>query len=242
MSARGWRNLCFVLAVVSGVQLWRDCGGGGETPRAERDCRPEMTAGASRRSAAERVGRGAKSAGADVGVGVGDDGQAVEPPEPATGGGLNIAGFMVPSWAMWMAPHPGEDLRSYRDRMLPLAQAAIAPQRARVARSRDAFAQTAGLDDHQRAELDAAAHETAAAIEDRVMSAVIGGELMPATFKPMTGVSVARELLDIVARGNQRFVAGLRDDQRAKLAQHPFDFGDYLVFATPWEDALKFLD
>jgi hypothetical protein len=58
----------------------------------------------------------------------------------------------------------------------------------------------------------------------------------------MSGVSVARELLELVARGNQRFVAGLRDDQRAKLAQHPFDFGDYLVFATPWEDALKVLD
>ena len=55
-------------------------------------------------------------------------------------------------------------------------------------------------------------------------------------------MGVARELLDIVGRGNQRFLAALRDDQRAKLAQHPFDFGDYLVFATRWEDALKFLD
>jgi hypothetical protein len=240
MSAKGWRNLCFVFAVVGVVQLWRDCDRDVETPPAEHDCRPAVTAGTPQRarSAAERMAREARSARADVGGD--DDGQA--PPEPVTGEGLNIAGFRVPSWAVWMAPHPGEDLRSYRDRMLPLAKAAIAPQRARVARSRDSFTQVAGLDDHQRAELDAAAHETAAAIEDRVMAAVIGGELMPATFKPMTGVSVAREVLDIVARGNQRFVAGLRDDQRAKLAQHPFDFGDYLVFATPWEDALKFLD
>jgi hypothetical protein len=242
MSAKGWRNLCFVLTVVCVVQQWRDCDRDVETPPAEHDRRPEMVAGtpARGRSAAERVAHKARNAPADVDTVAGDGAQA--PPERENGEGLNIAGFTVPSWAMWMAPHPGEDLRSYRDRMLPLAKAAIAPQRARVARSRDAFAQVAGLDDHQRAELDAAAHETAAAIEDRVMAAVLGGELMPASFKPMTGVSVARELLDIVARGNQRFVGGLRDDQRAKLAQHPFDFGDYLVFATPWEDALKFLD
>ncbi|HMG25020.1 MAG TPA: hypothetical protein VK607_26970, partial [Kofleriaceae bacterium] len=83
--------------------------------------------------------------------------------------------------------------------------------------------------------------DTAAALQDRVMAAVLDGELMPATFKPMLGVGVARELLDIVARGQRRFVDSLRDDQRASLAQHPFDFGDYLVFSTRWEDALKLL-
>lgn len=237
MSAKGWRGLCFVFAIVSMVQLWRDCDRDVETP-AEHDCRPQTTARATSRVSTAREARNA-GAGAGMDIDKADDGRV---PQEQSAAGLNIAGFTVPSWAVWLAPHPGEDLRSYRDRMLPLAKAAIAPQRARVARSRDAFAQLAGLDDHQRAELDAAAHETAAAIEDRVMAAVIGGELMPLTFKPMTGVSVARELLELVARGNQRFVAGLRDDQRAKLAQHPFDFGDYLVFATPWEDALKFLD
>jgi hypothetical protein len=58
----------------------------------------------------------------------------------------------------------------------------------------------------------------------------------------MTGVSVARDMLDILVHGNQRFLASLRDDQRTKLAAHPFDFGDYLVFSTPWEDAVKLLD
>jgi hypothetical protein len=52
---------------------------------------------------------------------------------------------------------------------------------------------------------------------------------------------MARELLDIVERGNRRFLEALRDDQRAALAQHPFDFGDYLVFSTRWEDALRLL-
>jgi hypothetical protein len=236
VSSNGWRNLCFVFATVSIVQLWRDCGRSADEPPAAPDCRP-ATAGARPGRATAPSDHSAHSARSDPAAG--DDASSQE---PGAGDGLNIAGFTVPSWAIWLAPHPGEDLRSYRDRMLPLAQAAIAPQRARVARSRAAFSQLAGLDDHQRAELDAAAQETSAAIEDRVMAAVLGGELSPATFKPMVGVSVARELLDIVGRGNRRFLGALRDDQRAKLAQHPFDFGDYLVFATPWEDALKFLD
>lgn len=70
---------------------------------------------------------------------------------------------------------------------------------------------------------------------------MLNGELAPASFKPMAGVGMARELLDIVERGNRRFVEALRDDQRAALAQHPFDFGDYLVFSTRWEDALRLL-
>lgn len=67
---------------------------------------------------------------------------------------------------------------------------------------------------------------------------MLGGELAP-TFKPMAGVGMARELLDIVERGNRRFLEVLRDDQRAALAQHPFDFGDDLVFSTRREDALR---
>jgi hypothetical protein len=126
--------------------------------------------------------------------------------------------------------------------MLPLARAVIAPHRARVARGRDSFAARVHLDGRQLAELDAAARETAAALQDRVMNAVLSGEVLPSSFKPMTGVTVARELLDIVGRGNHRFIDALRDDQRAELARHPFDFADYLVFSTPWEEALSFLD
>jgi hypothetical protein len=75
-----------------------------------------------------------------------------------------------------------------------------------------------------------------------VLGALMNGEVSPATFKPMIGVDIARDLIDIVERGNRRFLDSLDADQRAKLAQHPFDFGDYLVFSTPWENALKFFD
>jgi len=59
------------------------------------------------------------------------------------------------------------------------------------------------------------------------------------TFKPMAGVALARDVLDIVDKGNKRFVGSLTDGQRTKLATHPFDFGDYLVFSTRWEDAIS---
>jgi len=71
-----------------------------------------------------------------------------------------------------------------------------------------------------------------------VLAAFMNDELSPATFKPMTGVGIARDLLEIVDKQNHVFVDALTDDQRAKLAQHPFDFGDYLVFSTKWEALL----
>jgi hypothetical protein len=240
MSRTSWRNLSLLFAAICAYQLWRDCGSPLAEPQVATDCRPVRPSSRGIGSSVpgeqtERIDLPGKSDRLDR---ISSDSEASEPGS----GGLTIAGFTIPSWAVWLAPHPGEDLRSYRDRMLPLAQAAMAPQRARVARSRDAFAQLANLDAHQRAELDGAAQETAAQIQDRVMSAVLGGELLPATFKPMAGVTIARDVLEIVGRGNRRFLEALRDDQRARLARHPFDFGDYLVFSTPWEDALKFLD
>lgn len=144
-------------------------------------------------------------------------------------------GFRAPAWATQLAPQPGEKLRDYRDRILPLAVLAIAPQRARVARMRDALP----LDTRQRTELDAAVQDTATAIEQRVVTAIADGELRPATFKPMTGVAIARDVLDIVDRGNARFASSLDAGQRAQLAANRFDFADYLLFSTHWEDALR---
>jgi hypothetical protein len=228
MSSTRWRNLCFVFAAISFVQLWRDCHREpAEAPAV--DC-PTVEP-AARRSPA-----------------FASDDDRADPhrdsrsPTDTPAKGFSFYGFTAPAWAVWLAPHPGESLHDYRDRVLPLAQSAIAPQRARVARSRDDFAALANLNPRQRAELDAATTETASALEERVMGAVMNGEVTPSTFKPMAGVGIAKDLLDIVGHGNQRFVDSLDDGQRAKLAQHPFDFGDYLVFSTPWENALKILD
>jgi hypothetical protein len=231
MSSTGWRNLCFVLGAACIAQLWRDH---------DRDPDPVPISDCSRLASVAHGQR--QLAASERSPRPHDEAQSAGPARAAANDGLELYGFTVPPWALWLAPHPGEDLRSYRDRLLPLAQAAIAPQRARVARNRDSFAALAKLDAHQQAELDAAAQTAAAALQDRVIGAVIDGELSASAKKPMTGIAIARDLLDIVGRGNRRFIESLDTGQRARLALHPFDFADYLVFSTPWEDALGSFD
>ena len=226
-----WRTLCFILGMLCVIQTWRACrrsapGHAATTTRGE--C-SQTHAGTSSTTPSTRSVNGE------------DDG---EPPPPGVAGGdtngFRVNGFnlQVPTWAMWLAPHPGENLLDYRDRIVPIAQAAIAPQRARVARGREDFAKRVGLDSTQRTALDGAVREAQTAIQDKVMGSLMAGDLMPATFKPMTGVTLARDVLDTIDRANSRFVATLREDQRAALAAHPFDFADYLLFSARWEDAL----
>ena len=222
-----WRGLAIVLAVVCMYQAWRGCGRDASAPdeAASTECAPALprahaSSWSSDRPSGDVVAEAEPTAAAD------------------DSGGLSINGFKVPAWAMWFAPHPGESLLDYRDRMVPIAQAAIAPQRARVARGRDDFAKVAHLDSQQRAQLDTAVQQAATAIQDKVMGSLMNGDLMPANFKPMTGVTLARDVLDTIDQANQRFISTLREDQKAALAEHPFDFADYLLFSARWEDAL----
>lgn len=228
--SNGWRTLSFVLGAACSWQAYRACtrtapaitqaeSGEPEHERASRDDRQDRIADRSRAESQR------------------EDTNTDSPPQITDG--VSMFGMKLPGWARSLMPQAGEDLRAYRDRMIPLAQLAVAPQRNRVARSSEDFAKAANLDDHQRAELDAAAKETAQAIEDRLFNAVLSGEIQPSTFKPMAGVAVARDVLDLVDKGNKRFLGSLRQDQRASLANHPFDFGDYLLFSTKWEDAIS---
>lgn len=202
-----WRNATIVLALVCCIQRWQSC-----------TAEPRIVEHATEAPPPARSNLVQAFAAATSSV----------PDRPAK---KSFFGIKPPAWAQHLLPQPGEKLSAYRDRIVPLAQVAIAPQRARVAKLREQF------DDHQRAELDAAVTETAEAIEARVMTAVLNGEFQ--SFKPMTGVAMARELLDIVDRGNARFVTSMTADQRAALATSKFDFADYLLFSTRWEDALK---
>lgn len=222
-----WKKFSAVLAVLLVVQTWRACN------------RP---APATKTAAADTTSDDApRNHGFDSAPGANDrDSEAAkaaeEEPPPSSGPSIN--GFRLPAWTLYFAPMPGESMLSYRDRMLPLAQAAIAPHRERVARGRDDFAAKAHLDTQQRAQLDAVVTDAAQQIEDRVMNSLLSGQLMPSTFKPMTGVTLARDVLDTIDKANQKFVSGLREDQKAELAKHPFDFADYLLFSAHWEDAL----
>lgn len=212
MTVVTWRNTALVLAAICGYQRYQSC---------THDAAPTEPATSEARPARATPSPPALPAAPSL--------------DPTAAAGKSFHGFKVPAWALRLAPQHGETLRAYRDRILPIAQAAIAPQRARVARTRDDFAH---LDPHQRAELDAAVTDAAAAIQARILTAVTSGELRPATFKPMTGVAIARDVLDIVDRGNTRFLGSLTADQKTELASHRFDFADYLLFTTHWEDAL----
>jgi hypothetical protein len=225
--SNGWRTTAIVLGLLCSWQQWRACNRPAPIKEVITDC---PTASTDSRPHASNSGGFADDTADD----------SVEPPRPSTASvGSQFFGVKIPPWARALTPQPGEDLRDYRDRMIPLAQMAVAPQRARLVRSRQDFAKAANLDDRQLAELDATTKETATAIQDRLFNAVLSGELAPGTFKPMAGVTVARDVLDLVDRANKKFTSSLREDQRGTLASHPFDFGDYLVFSTRWEDAIS---
>jgi hypothetical protein len=221
MTVVTWRNTALVLAAICAYQRYQGCA---------HDAAPSGPAPSEARPARAATAPTTATPALPAAP-------ALDPPAAASG--VSFHGFKVPAWALRLAPQRGETPRAYRDRILPLAEAAIAPQRARVARMRDDFAH---LDPHQRAELDAAVADAAKAIQDRIVTAFATGELRPATFKPMTGVAIARDVLDIVDRGNTRFVSSLTSDQQGELAQHRFDFADYLAFSARWEDALHALD
>lgn len=221
-----WRNAALALGALCLFQTWRACHAPEtrvEVRTAECEEAPRVVHSSTTNWDDDRDTTTAAKRGGDS--------------EPSMDG-PRLGAIKLPAWSLWLMPHPGENMLDYRDRMVPLVQTALAPQRARVARSRDDFAKAVGLDAQQRAQLDGAVADAAGQIEDKMMNAFMSGDLSPSTFKPMTGVSLARDVLDIVDRANGRFVSTLRDDQRTKMAQHPFDFADYLVFSARWEDAL----
>ena len=196
MTVVTWRNTALVLAAICAYQRYQGCTHDAPSGPAPSEARPARAATPTATTTATATPALPAA-------------PALDPPAAASGASFH--GFKVPAWALRLAPQHGETLPAYRDRILPLAQAAIAPQRARVARTRDDFAR---LDPHQRAELDAAVADAAAAIQARILTAVTSGELRPATFKPMTGVAIARDVLDIVDRGNTRFLGSLTADQK----------------------------
>jgi hypothetical protein len=147
-----------------------------------------------------------------------------------------------PSMGNWLLdffrPKPGETVLEYRDRVLPVVQAAAAPHRRRVRENFDAFADEADLDADQRRRIEAAVEQAGTAIQDRIMQGVLSGELMPPDVKPSTGVAFARDVLDLADGANRRTLEILSERQREILGGSRFDVVDYLVFSTRWEDML----
>lgn len=230
MTHVGWRRTALVLGALCMLLQWRACN------------RPRARALPCAEAPAERGLRLAARDRDDGGWANVEGSSRPEPDEPSGSTAplppLSFWGVKVPPWLRWFAPQPGENLLAYRDRLAPLAQAAVAPQRARVARSREDLIEKLGLDAHQQAELDEAVRDAASQIQDKVMNAALSGELAPSQLKPMAGVRLARDVLELVDKADHRFTSSLRGDQQGKLAQHPFDVADYLLFSWRWENAI----
>lgn len=139
----------------------------------------------------------------------------------------------------FFVPREGETLVDYRERVVPVVQAAVAPQRTRVARMRDEFFDAADLDTHQREELDAAVREAADGIQNRVLEGLATGELLPPRLRPSSAIAFLRDLLDFVVKADRRFRASLTDEQIAALDDGHFDVADYLLFSVYWEEMLQ---
>ncbi len=143
----------------------------------------------------------------------------------------------VGALAAAFAPLPGENMLAYRDRMLPVAKELLAPQRARVQRNLDDFARRVGLDQSQRDALEQTVRDTADQVRQRVVEAVMNGEVMP-PWRPATVVGFARDILDLLDEMAGRFRDSLTPAQRDALDAGRFDPVDYLAFSTHWEELL----
>ena len=239
MSGRAWRRIAIGLGLLVAVLGWRSCTVGGKrgatrggADAAMERADDERSGGGGRRGGRDARGGGAGPGGAAAAM-AGYDGAEwspeddIEPPRPE------------PHWLVkFFTPRPGEDMLDYRDRVLPVVQAVVEPQRIRVAENWREFADSARLDDRQRAEMTAAVDQAVESLVDQAFQGVLSGEILPPNLKPSVGVAFARDLLDTVDGANRRFRAVLSPHQLEILDRSRFDIADYLVFATRWEDLL----
>jgi hypothetical protein len=236
VSGRAWRRLAILLGVLALVFGWRACFRG-DRGRTDRTARGGSSGaddeGGGARSGSSSSARSPSSGGApgggdgDTGIEEWDPSGEVAPPLPE------------PHWLVkFFSPKPDETILDYRDRVLPVVQAVVEPQRIRVAENWRDFAEQAQLTGAQKAELNAAVDQAVESLMDQTFQAVLSGEILPPNLKPSTGVTFARDLLDTVDRANQRFRAVLRPDQLELYDRSRFDVADYLLFATRWEELL----
>jgi hypothetical protein len=222
-----WRLGAMTLGICAAALAWqnarlRDRLGDGRAGEGAADVRL-VSAGGSHDEGAGQARQTTGSLGRGDGEGAVQESSA-DPPPPRR------------HWAVeLLRPREGEDLLAYRDRVLPIAQAVVAPQRLRVGERRRRMTASARLDAGQNEELDAAVSDASDEIVNRVWQALATDEIWPRP-RPSAGVALAADLLRSVTAAETRFRAVLRDDQRAAVDQSGFDFVDYLVFSVPWEE------
>ncbi len=232
VTTQTWRTLSLVFAVTTVLAWWQACKtratltderAARDLDRALAEVRPGTTAPAPGDDSPRTHADGERAASGDR------NGPPVTPVVklPTEVGALAAA----------FAPLPDETMFDYRDRILPVAEQLLAPQRARVQRDLDRFADEAGLDAEQRAALDQTVRDTADRLRERVIQGVMNGEVMP-PWRPTSVVGFGRDVLDILDQMAHRFRDSLTPAQRDALDAGRFDPIDYLAFSTRWEEML----
>lgn len=238
MSERAWRYLALALLAAVAVFWWRDCQRPRRADRAGVEARDTQGSGAARRAAARATGDRRAASELDPALDR-DETWSQDPEDEAPPPLPDWREQAAQHWAVqFLTPHPGESLLEYRDRVVPVAQLAVAPHRARVASQRQRFVTDAALDAAQEQALESAVQQAAYEIQDTVMQAVLSGELDPARIKPATAVAFARDILDLLDRANRELRGALSSEQLEILDASGFDVVDYLMFSTRWEDLL----
>jgi hypothetical protein len=145
-------------------------------------------------------------------------------------------------WDRWLAgfvrPQPGEGIFEYRDRLVPVAQMAIAPHRQAVDGLLDRSIAGAGLSAGDRAEVDAIIGDAQRQLKERIQNGVFGGELFGPGAKPIGGVRFARDLLEVVIAADDALRAALSPAERRAFDEVGFDLAFYLLVATRWEELI----
>lgn len=226
MSTLGWKLCAGAFALLALLQYCRN----GQHNRRTSDSEQSV---AQARSSGDRGTGISRGRGSSQSPGHDDEAEVTEDDENTWAPKADME-----HWAItFLRPKDGENLLDYRDRVLPVAQAAIAPFRAKVRRSYADFKEQAALSSEQERLLEEAREQRSSAIQDRVMEAIFSGEFN-GPIKPSDGLPFARSIFNEVEGMHNDVVGLLSDDQSAILHESRFDAIEYLLFGTRWEEML----
>lgn len=128
-----------------------------------------------------------------------------------------------------------ETEEEYLERMVPFVETALAMPRSKVEEARRAAEEAAGVDDEQRAQLDAAFNDAfveALALTNR---AVASGDLSPYERNWSGAMNVAGGLGAVLEGTESRIGEILTLEQRQTIYDQGFEWGEYLGVTVPWE-------
>lgn len=129
-----------------------------------------------------------------------------------------------------------ESAADYIARMRPLIEAGLERPRERLAERYREVQELAGIDEEQRASLEAAFEDTYREAIELTNQAVASGDLTPYERNWSGALQFAGGLGAVLSSAEQRIGGILTPEQRRIIADSGFEWGEYLGANAPWED------